>query len=88
MDGDRFIVRNLRLRNLIVNACQLRPPQLVGGPGWVNPERVDIDARTDPGATNAEKWAMVRRLLAWCGRSASVNRPLTSSARLFADWVF
>jgi len=64
MDGDRFIVRNLRLRNLIFNAYQLRPPQLVGGPGWVNTERVDIDARTHPGATNAEKWAMVRRLLA------------------------
>ena len=64
MDGDRFIVRNLRLRNLIFNAYQLRPPQLVGGPGWVNTERVDIDARTNPGATNAEKWAMVRRLLA------------------------
>ena len=64
MEGDRFIVRNVRLRNLIFNAYQLRPPQLVGGPGWVNAERVDIDARTTPGATNAEKWAMVRRLLA------------------------
>jgi uncharacterized protein (TIGR03435 family) len=49
----RFSVTNLPLRNLIIQAYQLQPTQLIGGPEWIATERFDINATTgtapDPG---------------------------------------
>ena len=42
----RFVVTNAPLRNLIIQAYQLQPSQLIGGPDWIGIERYDINATT------------------------------------------
>lgn len=61
--GDRFSVTNATLRMLILNAYELLEDQLVGGPGWVNNDRVDVVA-VRGGAPFEQVPAMLRTLLA------------------------
>jgi bla regulator protein blaR1 len=42
----RFVASNIAVRNLIVQAYQLQPTQLIGGPEWLTTERFDINATT------------------------------------------
>ncbi len=45
--GGRFIATNVPLRELIRFAYQVQPFQIVGGPGWLNSDRFDINAKAE-----------------------------------------
>ena len=43
--GGRFIAKGIPLRMLIGDAYRVRDLQIIGGPGWLNADRWDIEAR-------------------------------------------
>jgi uncharacterized protein (TIGR03435 family) len=43
--GGRLTATNQTLRNLIRNAFNLQPDQMIGGPDWINSDRFDIVAK-------------------------------------------
>ena len=45
----RYTATNVPLRQLIIQAYQLQPTQLIGGPEWLTTERFDINATTGTG---------------------------------------
>jgi uncharacterized protein (TIGR03435 family) len=57
-----FTASNVTARQLIVYAYRLRPFQLAGGPGWINSDRFDIQARP-PENAKPDNPAMTRALL-------------------------
>ena len=59
--GSQLSIVNYRLRDIILGAYQIRPNQLVGGPGWIDSERFDIQAKAPDGV--ARDIAMLRTLL-------------------------
>ena len=46
----RFSVTQMTLNNLITLAYGIQRYQLVGGPGWINTDRFDINAKSEDGA--------------------------------------
>jgi uncharacterized protein (TIGR03435 family) len=62
-DGS-FDTTNAPVQLLILEAFQIQPSQLEGGPVWLNSDRFDIQAKTPPGAPQSETPAMLRSLLA------------------------
>jgi uncharacterized protein (TIGR03435 family) len=64
--GGLVVVSNYTLRNIIRNAWSLQDSNIVGGPGWQNEDRWDIDARAPQGtpATPQQLMQMMRNLLA------------------------
>jgi uncharacterized protein (TIGR03435 family) len=46
----RFVATGVSLRFLIREAYRLRDFQIVGGPGWIDTDRWDVDGRTDEAA--------------------------------------
>ena len=63
-DPGMFTWHNRPLRSLIVYAFGITDDQLTGGPAWLGEARYDIDARPPGPATDEQKLAMVRTLLA------------------------
>ena len=61
--GDRFTATNFPLRILIRNAYRLQPPQLIGGPDWLD-DRYDILAKSPVPITSDGQREMLRALLA------------------------
>jgi len=68
-----FTAVNVTPKMLIEFAYDIRGPQLSGGPGWIDSERFDIDAKTgesandvrsNPARFNEQRRLMVRSLLA------------------------
>jgi uncharacterized protein (TIGR03435 family) len=57
-------VRNVSLRLIIIRAYGLRPFQVTGGPGWIDSERFDIDARSPAGTSSDDVLLMLQALLA------------------------
>jgi uncharacterized protein (TIGR03435 family) len=57
-----FTATNVTARQLIIYAYRLRQFQLTGGPGWINSERFDIQARS-PENAKVDNPAMTRALL-------------------------
>lgn len=57
-----FTASNVTARELIIYAYRLRPFQLAGGPGWINSDRFDIQAR-QPENAKPDNRAMTRALL-------------------------
>ena len=55
---------NVPLRLLIIRAFELRSFQVAGGPGWIDGERYDLDARASEGTSPRQVYPMLRRLLA------------------------
>lgn len=45
--GGRLVVENFTLRLLMQNAYGVQPFQILGGPGWINSERYDVEAKAD-----------------------------------------
>ena len=45
--GGRFVATNLSLRQLVGTAYRLRDFQIVGGPGWIDADRFDVNAKAD-----------------------------------------
>jgi len=62
--GGRLNASNATLKMLILLAYQVMPYQLSGGPGWLDSDGFDIDAKSAPGATPAQFRQMVQALLA------------------------
>jgi uncharacterized protein (TIGR03435 family) len=62
----RLVGVNTPVRMLIYNAYQLRPYQVVGGPGWIDSDGYDIDVRATAGQniTPLQTMAMLQPLLA------------------------
>ena len=62
--GGQFTITNAPLRLIIRNAYRLQDFQIIGGPGWLNSDRFDIVAKSDPTATQDQTQAMIKALLA------------------------
>ena len=43
----RFTANNVTVKMLVEFAYNIKDPQLSGGPGWIDSERFDVDAKTD-----------------------------------------
>jgi uncharacterized protein (TIGR03435 family) len=74
LPGGRYVVTKMPLRNLLRlaygNATIFRPQdQILGGPGWIDSDRFDIDAKAaaefevDPDGVTREHLVMLRTLL-------------------------
>ena len=59
----RVRAENVLVRGLIQNAYDVRPFQIVGGPGWIDSIRYDIDAKAAGNAPPAELRRMLQALL-------------------------
>jgi len=59
----RFFARNITLGSLIANAFNLRAFQIEGGPGWMNSDRFDIEARLPANTNGRQGGAMLQALL-------------------------
>jgi|SRR5579883_1122574 len=59
-----FSARNMSVNALIQLAYNLKPWQIVGGPGWVTTDRYDIEAKKEGNPGVDEKLEMFRPLLA------------------------
>jgi uncharacterized protein (TIGR03435 family) len=53
--GGRLVAVNAPVKLLIQNGYQLRPYQILGGPGWVDSDGYDIDARAGAGNTDTPR---------------------------------
>jgi uncharacterized protein (TIGR03435 family) len=45
--GGRFVGKNLPVKRLIIEAYEMSDFQVTGGPGWIDSERYDIEAKAD-----------------------------------------
>ena len=61
--GERYRATNASLRMLVLTAFHVRPNQVVGGPGWMEREFYDVDAKAEHPSTREEMRAMLRNLL-------------------------
>jgi uncharacterized protein (TIGR03435 family) len=64
LPGGTLSVRNNALRNLLLNAYDVRNFQLAGLPGWADSERYDIDAKAPSNPTRGQMMQMLQSLLA------------------------
>ncbi len=64
LPNGRVYFRNTSLRKIIAAAYNLDPDLVAGGPEWLDAERLDIEARSSPTITSAERLLMLQALLA------------------------
>lgn len=62
--GGRVDIANMTLKEMIVNAYDVQPFQVTGGPAWLDAVHYDVSAKAGDGAKRAEVLAMVQTLLA------------------------
>lgn len=64
--GDRLIMSNVSLQDLIMFAYDLEPKQVVNAPAWFNSNTYDIEIQPDqPGSPSKEQWSsLLQKLLA------------------------
>jgi uncharacterized protein (TIGR03435 family) len=62
--GGRLMAENAPLQLLIQNAYGVQAYQVVGGPGWVNADGFDVQAKPEGEASTAQMWLMLQSLLA------------------------
>jgi uncharacterized protein (TIGR03435 family) len=63
--GGRYVAKRVTLRQVIRLAyVPLLPPQIVGGPSWIDSDRFDIEARASGNPSGDEMRAMIKTLLA------------------------
>ena len=60
----RFTAGNASLKLLMVNAFDVLTFQIVGGPGWMDSDRFDIDAKTPDNISGKQGYEMLQTLLA------------------------
>jgi uncharacterized protein (TIGR03435 family) len=60
----RLSMRNMTLRASIGMAYDVKEPQVLGGPKWLDSDRYDIDAKSAGAARGPELMAMLQTLLA------------------------
>lgn len=61
--GGRLSVQNTSLRVLMQRAHRVRPFQILGGPGWINSENWDIEARAEGSASQQQVLLMLQALI-------------------------
>jgi uncharacterized protein (TIGR03435 family) len=61
--GQTFTASNVALKNLIMTAYSLRADQVSGGPGWVNSDGYDIEAKANRPSSPDELMLMLQTLL-------------------------
>jgi uncharacterized protein (TIGR03435 family) len=59
----RFVVDGITAANLIRNAYDLRPEEIIGGPAWLDAERFQVNATYPPESGTPQVNAMLRSLL-------------------------
>jgi uncharacterized protein (TIGR03435 family) len=62
--SERVSARNVSLKGLIVEAYHVQPFQVSGGPGWLDLDEFDIDARAGATTTKDQLRSMLQALLA------------------------
>ena len=62
--GQRYVGSNVPLRLVIQVAYRLRNDQVIGGPGWIDTDRWDINAQAERPSTTEQLHIMLRNLLA------------------------
>lgn len=63
LDGDRYIWREATMTQLVAVAYNQEPPNVQGGPSWLDWDRFDIGAKTSPTASKADIQLMLQSLL-------------------------
>jgi len=61
--GDRYLLHQAPMRDLVGIAYGVNPGYVSGGPVWLETDRYDIDAKMPPNTTRPESDLMVRDLL-------------------------
>jgi uncharacterized protein (TIGR03435 family) len=61
--GGRLTAQNMPLRLLIQRAHRVRPFQILGGPGWINSENWDIEARAEGSVNQQQVLLMLQSLI-------------------------
>jgi uncharacterized protein (TIGR03435 family) len=64
LEGDRYILFQAPMADLIANAYKIDAANVQGGPSWLEYNRYDIDAKTAPATSGADQRLMLRALLA------------------------
>jgi uncharacterized protein (TIGR03435 family) len=64
LPAGRFTARNASLKLLMVNAFDIRTFQIVGGAGWMDSDRFDIEAKTPGNISGKQGYEMLQTLLA------------------------
>lgn len=64
LPGGRLTAEGVLARFLIQDAYGVKPFQISGGPGWVNSDRYDIDAKAQGNPSRAQTRLMTQALLA------------------------
>lgn len=59
----RLSVTNMAVKDLLTYAFQVRDFQISGGPGWINSDRYDIEAKTNGNVSPEQSRAMLKGLL-------------------------
>ncbi len=62
--GGRLSTQNAPLLMLIQNAYAVQAYQVVGGPGWLNTDGFDIEAKPETSVDRKQTWPMLQTLLA------------------------
>jgi uncharacterized protein (TIGR03435 family) len=78
--GQTFVGRCVPLSLLVKYAYKIIDNQIVGGPGWMNTDPFDFEAKTDRPATRAEFAALFQALLAERFKLQFHNETRTQSA--------
>lgn len=60
---ERVSAHNVSLKDMILEAYGIEPYQLFGGPGWLDNDEFDLDAKTGGAVPREEMRAMLRGLL-------------------------
>ena len=62
-EGRQFVAENITLFNLLQQAYDVYPFQIIGVPAWVERDRFDIRALTAPNTSRVQQAALLRQLL-------------------------
>lgn len=66
ISGDRLLISNMSLQDMVMFAYDLEPRQIVNAPSWSSTEMYDVEIQPDqPGSPSKEQWnGILRKLLA------------------------
>jgi uncharacterized protein (TIGR03435 family) len=64
LEGDRYIIHQATMADLVSRAYSLDSSNVQGGPSWLEYNRYDIDAKTAPTTSAADQKLMLQALLA------------------------
>jgi uncharacterized protein (TIGR03435 family) len=80
--GDRYVLRNATLVDLVATAYGVENEKVVGGPSWLESDRFDVIAKTPPATTQDSIKPMLQAMLA--DRFKLVVHPDTRQMPVFA----